>query len=93
MIQDLNEHNKYVENHVEWDKAYFELDLKDNSGLARFCFYQCAPAKINKLFKILAKWATDKNTSVLLMPDMLGQTDFVTEARTGGWMEKDNFIE
>ena len=27
------------------------------------------------------------------MPDMLGQTDFVTEARTGGWMEKDNFIE
>lgn len=45
------------------------------------------------MFKILAKWATDKNTSVLLMPDMLGQTDFVTEARTGGWMEKDNFIE
>ena len=27
------------------------------------------------------------------MPDMLKQTDFLTDAKTGGWMEKDNFIE
>ena len=71
LIQDLNEHNKYVENHVEWNKAYFELNLKDNTGLGRFCFYQSSPLKINDLFKKLAEWSTDKSTGVLLMPDML----------------------
>ena len=92
LIQDHNEHNKYVENHVEWNKAYFELDLKDNSGLARFCLYMCSPSRINQLFKRMVQEASDGG-SVLLMPDMLKETDFLANAKTGGWMEKDNFIE
>ena len=73
--------------------ANFELNLQDNSGLARFCFYQSSPRRINEQFQDLLKRATHKNSPVILVPDMLDHEDFNAFAQKGGWMNKDNFIE
>ena len=40
LFQDLHEGPRNAQNHVEWQTAQCELNLKDNSGLARFCMYQ-----------------------------------------------------